>query len=373
MQDVLNISMRHLNDKYGSKRFSFQHLKNGYRRFDPTRGMEYMLDLILKDTQTDREVTKRVNIVRPLGYVELVPMPYVTENSRVNIILPVTSQDKDGVVSFLDSYAKTCLETGDNSNLHVVFVYENRESMNSKNDPYSVMKSMINYYENKYVDSARMVATSIIDANPTEFSIADAISKKLPLESLILVGTVGMELTIEFLNRVRMNTIVGWQVYFPTGFWQYKPSLVYTEKPYPTTIEISKNVGHFDANSYCVASFYNKDYTQARKKVSHSGVEKSRDLFEMFLKYHKLHVFRAIEPALRHKYREIVCNPILDEESYSRCLTQKSQGLASRSQLAMLIFEHQQNLDKGHLDVIKKQNNPIVDQMKPNMLKKRKK
>ena len=54
---------------------------------------------------------------------------------------------------------------------------------------------------------------------------------------------------------------------------------------------------------------------------------------------------------------------------YSECLASRAEGLASRSQLAMLIFEHQQKLDQGHMNVIHQQNDPNVDQMKPNMLK----
>jgi hypothetical protein len=40
----------------------YQYLINGYRRFDPSRGMDYRLDLAFKDTTTGQEVHKRYRI-----------------------------------------------------------------------------------------------------------------------------------------------------------------------------------------------------------------------------------------------------------------------------------------------------------------------
>lgn len=48
-------------------------LANGYRRFDPQRGMEYILDLVLNvlvDGATDPvEINHRVELLRPLSEV----------------------------------------------------------------------------------------------------------------------------------------------------------------------------------------------------------------------------------------------------------------------------------------------------------------
>ena len=203
--------MSRLGERYPG-RYKFKRLVNGYRRFDAARGMEYTLDLELHDREAHGEVHKRVHLLRPLSNVEIVPMPYVTENSRVNLILPVLPEDKDNVVSFLDSYAHTCLESGDNTYLFVVFMYGADAGQDGDNDMYSVLKSMITFYENKYQNGARIAWTAIHSKSPTQYTIMDAISRKFPPESLFLICTVGMELSIEFLNRVRMNTIANWQV-----------------------------------------------------------------------------------------------------------------------------------------------------------------
>jgi hypothetical protein len=74
------------------------------------------------------------------------------------------------------------------------------------------------------------------------------------------------------------------QVYFPIGFWQYKPNLIYDKKPYPTTIELVGKVGHYDMMSFEHASFYLSDYINSRQLMVPEDVL-SGDLFEMFVKY----------------------------------------------------------------------------------------
>ena len=44
--------------------------------------------------------------MRPLSQVEIIPMPYVTESTKVNIILPVTVQEAGSLTKFLAIYEK---------------------------------------------------------------------------------------------------------------------------------------------------------------------------------------------------------------------------------------------------------------------------
>ena len=74
------------------------------------------------------------------------------------------------------------------------------------------------------------------------------------------------------------------QVFFPVGFWQYKPNLIYDKKPYPTTIELMNKVGHYDTLSYEHSSFYISDYISARQLMLPEDLWNG-DLFEMFIKY----------------------------------------------------------------------------------------
>ena len=371
IEEILNVSRQQLADHY-ENRFENIQLLNGYRRFAPSRGMEYILDLSMRDRQSGLEIVKRVQLVRPLSKVEIVPMPYVTESTRVNLILPVTLDTKDEVVSFLDAYAHTCLDAGDNANLFVIFIYDNLESTDAA-DPYSVIKSMIAYYESKYLNGARMSWMALRGLAPSKLELVEAVSERHTPESLLFFCTVAMELSVELLNRVRMNTIQGWQAFFPIGFWQYKPNLVYKTKPYPTQITISRKEGHFDVLMADHVGFYNADFMHAYSALmSQQSAQKSLpslDLYDLFLQHGALHVFRAVEPALRLRYRMRHCPTVPDETVYHRCLRVRAEGLASTSTLAMLIFEHQQKMNQQHFQAVQDQNNPHVPQMKPNMLR----
>ncbi|XP_066301515.1 chondroitin sulfate glucuronyltransferase-like [Branchiostoma lanceolatum] len=363
VDDIIGTSIQRLNDKYKKQGLTFDHVRllNGYRRFDPTRGMEYELDLLVGETGPDNlrdVVTKRVKLLRPLSQVEIIPMPYVTETTRLYVILPVTVHDREQVAKFLDSYAQVVLDIHENSMLTVVFIYDPLDAQNiQEEDVFGMLKSMITYYERKY-PNAKIPWISIKTDVPTQLKIMDIISKKHPVDALFLLVTVTDELTIEFLNRCRMNTIAGWQAFFPIHFAQYSPELVYDTKPYPATVEFGREFGHFDVHAFDEACFYNSDYMTTRTELQkqrkeNEDVSETYNLYEMFLKHSNLHVFRAVEPDLRQRYMPRTCNPHLSEDLYHSCLVSQSEGLASKEQLAKLIFEHDNEIKSQSENVVK--------------------
>ena len=307
--------------------------------------MEYQLDLEFNDVGNDKLITKRSSLVRPLSKVEIVPMPYVTENSHLNLVLPITYADSDGVVNFLDSYAHTCLDSGDNVNLYVVFIYPMQEESQHDSeleDIYGELKSLISYYETEYMNGARISWLSMHGCEVDHLLVMDIVSKRLMDDALVLMCSVNMNLSVDYLNRVRMNTINHWQVFFPISFWMYKSNLIYDQKPYPTNIKISKENGHFDGNAYTQPSFYMGDYLTARARMTEQGhAEEKTELYNLFLHYHDLHIFRAIEPDLTHRYESKFCpQNITNTESQDECLNQQAESLASKSQLARLVHTH---------------------------------
>ncbi|KAK0046466.1 chondroitin sulfate synthase 2 [Biomphalaria pfeifferi] len=358
IQDIIKISMEKLNEQHNNK-YLYSYLINGYRRFDPQRGMEYLLDLALEDTSIPPEennknnynkriIEKRVFLVRPLGEVEVVPMPYVTESTRLNIILSITPNEMDGWGVFLETYARLQAESADSLALIIVFVYP-QVPKTGEEDVFSVLKSMVTYYDDKSEDGVktRMINFANNGTYVPEFKIIDTVSDLLDPDALILTCTVGMLLNAEMLNRVRINTIPGWQVFFPIGFWQYKPNIIYDKKPYPTDIEFSSRTGHYDVLSYEHGSFYNSDYKDARRSFSIEELMKY-DLYEMFVRYGKVHVFRAVEPEFKHYYMQLDCPVNIPSKLYERCLERKSMNLATRAQLAKRIFQYQAKREMQH-------------------------
>jgi len=225
VMDIINISLSHLN-RNGSV-YEFRRVVNGYRRFDATRGMDYVLDMALTEHIDGHSsaVVKRLGVLRPLGDVEIVPVPFVTENTRVHLILPVAVGDRDVVLAFLDSYVRVCVNAGDNADLLVVLLYPDvqfDDATGDDDDIYAVVKSTIAFYESRFAHSdARISWVSVIHdsavtgshaAVTAPFIVIDSVMRRFPAEALVFFCSVGMELSVELLNRVRMNTIIGFQV-----------------------------------------------------------------------------------------------------------------------------------------------------------------
>jgi len=81
-----------------------------------------------------------------------------------------------------------------------------------------------------------------------------------------------------------------------------------------------------------------KDIAILLKLSKHSPVT---SLFEMYLSFSDMHLFRAIEPTLRIKYKDINCKDATNNTIYNNCLKLKHNRLGKRSQLARLVLEYQ--------------------------------
>ncbi|KAM7369760.1 hypothetical protein PAMP_011054 [Pampus punctatissimus] len=351
---VLEIAVERLNERYQPQlRFRKRRLLNGYRRFDPTRGMEYVLDLALEAyTQKGHSqvIAKRVNLLRPLSAVEIIPMPYVTEATRVQVILPVTAQDQDYVGNFLDMYVMNTLDTHDNVLLTFLFIYDPFDAQRvSQTDVFAGIKAMIGEVEKRYGD-VKIPWISVKTEVPSQVKLMDIISKKHPVDTLFFLASVWTEVNADFLNRCRMNAISNWQVFFPIHFQEYNPAVVYRDQqPSAASSFTSESLrdGHFDRHVFDEACFYNADYMTARTKMAADILDneellENMDVYDIFVRYSGLHVFRAVEPALIQKYVRRACNPRFSEDIYHRCVLSNLQGLGSRSHLAMALFEQEQ-------------------------------
>ncbi|KFO72186.1 Chondroitin sulfate synthase 2, partial [Cuculus canorus] len=316
----------------------------------PTRGLEYTLDLqveVVTQKGHSRSVTKRVHLVRPLSEVEIIPMPYVTEASRISVILPLTAHDRDHAARFLETYAAAAFESSENAVLTFLFIYDPFEAQQvAQNDIFAPVKAQITEYERKYAE-VKIPWISVKTDAPSQIKVMDIISKKHPVDTLFFVAGVGTEVTIDFLNRCRMNTINNWQVFFPIHFQGYNPAIAYHNQVPPATLDLLRDAGRFDRDVFHEACFYNADYMAARTRMAgdvqeNEDILETLDIYDMFIKYSNLHVFRAVEPALLQRYRHQACNPRLSEEIYHRCVQSSLEGVGSRSHLAMVLFEQEQ-------------------------------
>lgn len=63
-------------------------------------------------------------------------------------------------------------------------------------------------------------------------------------------------------------------------------------------------------------------------------------LYEMFVSFSNLHILRAIEPALKVRYKNVDCFDTTDDIS-NFCTRSKNHHLGRRSQLARLILDYE--------------------------------
>lgn len=340
LDDIKNVTLENLNKKYHS-RYQIKKLVNGYRRFDSTRGMEYILDLLLLDRRKKgMECMKRVHLLRPLGDIQLVPVINENVTATIYIIVPLKPEDVGFFDMFIVKYAVSCLQRKEDIKMIVVFLNGNSsQSQKHPKDPFRRPKTMISDYTMKYKQKGKLT-WKVLPNVFSETEIIDSLQSEFTTDALIFMTTVNMEMSVDdtnqFLERVRINTIKQKQVFFPIGFQQYRPNLIYEKRPFPSNVRIGQKLGFWNTRSVEHASFYLSDYIAARKVLTSKPI----NIFSMFVANKKLHVFRAIEPNLKLQWRHMTCDPNMTPQEYEECVTRNVEGLAGQRHLALLLFEH---------------------------------
>ncbi|CAL7941243.1 unnamed protein product [Xylocopa violacea] len=348
-------------------RLKFNKLLNGYQRFDASRGMDYILDLEFIDMNNGKTLRKRVEVCKPLGKVEILPVPYVTENTRINIILVIDLSKKQDALTFLEQYASDCMEKKYKTFLMMVLLYNFNSASKGRADIYYEIKQYALLLAEKYKKQQSKVTwlsirlPNIVTAVETNqllnIAVTDLCVRKFSPDGLILFVETGMQLRLDYLNRVRMNTINQYQVFSPIPFVEYHPDVVHMNDIKQVDTDINRNHGRYDEYNFNNIAFYVRDYNIMRRTVEASIpiIHSDRDipsilklsqeipvtsLFEMFVSFSNLHVLRAVEPALKVKYKNINCINT-SSNMYKICTSSKNLHLGRRSQLARLILDYQ--------------------------------
>ena len=91
--------------------------------------------------------------------------------------------------------------------------------------------------------------------------------------SLVFLGTTDMELKLDFLNRVRMNTLSDRQIFCPVPFVSFHPKVVQW-----ISRSMRKQTGnHFELQNRKYVSFFASDYLKGKEKL---GDQDRMDKFE---------------------------------------------------------------------------------------------
>lgn len=333
-------------------RLKFKKLINGYRQFDPTRGTHYIVDLSLTDAN-HIEYIKRAELMRPLGLVEIVPMPFVTESTKVFLILPVYTDEQVDAIRFLNYANRTLFdkETHDKFELLITHVVTSKQELSQAPKRFGTLRHHADglfRVRNQLTVTYHtiLLPTSAASRSTHSTHILDYFEGKLRHDSLLFVTSPYTNIESDFLNRCRLNVIDGVQVFFPIAFHQYHPRIISRthHPPDNTTVELHKSHGWFNSYAFDHMGLYLGDYSKLKASVQAKSASLSANVYDLLVQFTDLHMLRAPDQSLRVRYHPIACDSVKESNSVerSRCLAQKERGLASRSQLAMLIIENEQ-------------------------------
>lgn len=321
-----------------SQRFIFDKLENGYHRIDPMRGSEYVLDFVFRrNSDRTARIKKRISILRPY-HESVVPVDASEMLPTVNFVV-VLSGLSDRLEHFMMQYEQNVLQLGEDATLTIV-LFESPDAMKVR----LLVQQCITRYQGAKI--------FVIDA-PGLFARGVGLhrgAEHFRDNQLLFFVDVDLDITTEFLQRCRLNTVQGKQVYFPVFFKLYHPDFVRKYHRGNTSMFISRHNGHWAYYSYGMVCIYASDYRKAGGfDTSMQGWGEEDVDFVKKVMDKGFEIFRAPDPGLIHNWHRKVCNrkTVSSNAAYEHCLQSKGENLADRIELAQYVFDNE--LAKGNL------------------------
>ncbi|KAL1237594.1 Chondroitin sulfate synthase [Trichinella spiralis] len=335
-------------------------LLSGYRRFDPNRGVDYVLDFLEISHQQAR--MKRVYLLRPVGNAELVPAPFVTESTSVTMLLPVRGFEIEQAALFLDQFKRLCLDEDQRCNLILLF---QRQANGTDQAIERSLRKLFGSWNG--ARGSRLQVVKLI-GEACLVRMVDLVVSRLKTTRLLLLASPWLQLDREMLNRVRMQTIENFQAFFPVPFVHYHPTLTGLKQQWNGNVgvrqhsQLGRNLGRFDRSNFEIASFYSTDYAYVRNMLhtensfanvaaqttdSTTITADGRYIFKLFCNTNeqnkgsgrKFHVMRAVDPTFQLIHRNTAnCNRAVDMTELETCLSMKKRNLGTRIQMASYLF-----------------------------------
>lgn len=296
IEKILNRTLILSAAKHPSLRFQSVH--SIYRRFDPVRGMDYKLMLQFAEGQNSHRLLG-YEVVKPLGMVEIIPSPYVTESTKIAILLPTFEHQVQESLQFMARYEKTCMANQDNTFLMLVFLYGPTSPSKGADDVFGRLKDAALRMSDTYkvdgsriawvsirlpddYDTARGIPERVAQASMfageevLSLAVADLALRKIGLETLVMMASNSMTFRADYLNRVRMNTIQGFQVFSPIGFQAYPCGYTGLCREC-ATCDVGQHLGYFDRRNVDVIAFYSRDYVEGEWNEEKEREEEEED------------------------------------------------------------------------------------------------
>nr|XP_023021724.1 chondroitin sulfate synthase 1 [Leptinotarsa decemlineata] len=383
--DVVREIMELVNSysKQRGRVIDFKDILYGYWRVNPVYGVDLILDLLLvyrkyrghkmtvqvrrhayvQQTFSGifiREVDYRPNTTQSLVSTESLPVhkqivnqlfSKITEQLQpifsyhnsstetlINFILPLSGRFNI-FKRFMNMYEQVCLTDRENTRLFIV-LFKNEDSP----EDHRLSSELVRGLTTRYPDSPIRVVLS----NET-FSRGKALQlgvNELSEESLMLFIDVDMVFDKQSLQRIRRNTVLNKQVYFPIVYSLYNPGLLnrsYLGADYSefTPDIINEQSGFWRQFGFGIVSLYKSDYLSLggfNLMISGWGYE-DVTFFDNAVRSN-LKIFRVADPGLIHVFHSVKCDSRLDLSQKSMCLGTKASTLGSVSRLQDIFLKY---------------------------------
>lgn len=328
-----------LNALQKGRTLHFQRVQYGYMRIQPTFGVDFVLDIALRYHRLRGPLHSRAPItVRRHAYVQqrfgqlqsrslLIKRKRKIEEYQIINILIALKGRAEVFDRFANNLIKIANGRGENSDIRLVLIL-----YSSHNNEDILINSTINRL------STEIPVRLLKMPERTDFNRGAALSAGialLPPNSLLLLADVDILIGEGALERIRLNTVLGKQVYFPIVFSEYSPTTwkLNTEDFY------SQQRGYFRHFGYGIVSLYKKDFDLIggfNQTIKGWGLE-DVDFFEKVIKSGNIMSFRSVDNDLIHIFHSIDCNKnnkYQNKAQKEACEGTRAQGIASLDFLA---------------------------------------
>ncbi|XP_053948348.1 chondroitin sulfate synthase 1 [Anastrepha ludens] len=410
LEDVITEVMENINN-YSRQRgrvIEFRELLYGYNRLNPLHGQDLILDLLLiykryrgkkmtvpvrrhlyvqraftgtfvKEFSEDfYNVTLQKNYLNDMlksgmerisKHFTLPGLPIAPETSKIVFVLPIAGRYAT-FKRFLDSYERVAIEQDTNCDLLVV-IFGNNTSVQGH------LQLLLNLRQRHVYEHINYIQRNEEFSRGVALDVA-ARSSYIQDNDIMLFIDVDMVFQLETLQRIRLNTVQGRQVYLPIVFSQYDPKRRWSgenvENAFTPAEQISNASGYFRQFGYGICAIYksdilDKDINGLDKDITGWGLEDVKFLDKIvkvgnrrndFLvntaevptqyneaaqKMRRLSIFRAPDPSLVHIFHDISCDVKLDAPQYNMCLGTKANSLGSTQFMEQLFYSNKENIN----------------------------
>ena len=280
---ILSMLKSYIKTEHAPNGITITRILDGYIRFNPHLGREYILDLKFTVSNTPKPVYQKYHVLREIGpQISVVDKEVTSSSVVIHTVLPLRQVDSS-FSGFLKSYSHIGLRHSENKLRLIVVVFSEHNAELTK-------KAL-----REFTIDTFPAAVSIVLAKGA-FNNLVAIDRGMEAivnpSSLVFIADVKVRFGPGFFRRCRSNTVMGETVYFPIVFWLYSNN--YSKFKDGSVPSIVPWKGKWITHDFCMLCIYKQDYDAVG---GYKNKKYSSELFEALVSSH-FDVMQAPDPGL---------------------------------------------------------------------------